>query len=221
MACRTSAAGAATTRWEGECGTNFSSTVSIGRGLEPVSSVPEMTESGTYKFGPSDGHLYLRVYKDGMAKAMGHDLVLEVTDWSAEAVVADDPTSSTLTAVAKTASIEIKEGTGGAKALSDKDRSDIKKNMEDKVFKAHKSGEITFRSSAVQASGENGHSVTGDLTIAGTTKPVTVDVTVAGSKATATVTIQQTAFGLKLFSAMMGALKVKDTVEIEAEVSLP
>lgn len=180
-----------------------------------------MTKSGTYNFSPSEGHLHLRVYKDGKAKAMGHDLVLEVTDWSAEVVVDDDPAKSTLTATAKTASIEVKEGTGGMKSLSDKDKTDIKKNIHEKVLKTSQNGEISFRSTSVQAAGDNRFSVAGDLTIVGSTKPATLDVTIDGSKAKATVTIKQTDFGIKIFSAMMGALKVKDAVEIEAEVSLP
>ena len=40
---------------------------------------------GSVQLGPSDGRIILRTYREGLAAQVGHDLVLEFTDWSATA----------------------------------------------------------------------------------------------------------------------------------------
>ena len=63
-----------------------------------------------------------------------------------------------------------------------------------------------------------GMSVQGDLTLAGTTQPLTFDLAVGDDgtlKATALVT--QSRWGMKPYSAMWGALKVLDDVEVVFE----
>jgi polyisoprenoid-binding protein YceI len=60
----------------------------------------------------------------------------------------------------------------------------------------------------------------GDLSIAGKSSSVSVPLSVSGGKLSGSITLSQKDFGIKQFSAMMGALKVKDqvTVVIEGEV---
>ena len=49
----------------------------------------------------------------------------------------------------------------------------------------------------VKASGKNSYQVTGDLTIKGTTKPVTFDVSIYGSKATATLKVDRAKYDVR------------------------
>lgn len=67
--------------------------------------------------------------------------------------------------------------------------------------------------------------VTGDVTIAGTTRPVPLQLAVHDGAGTVRFSgsthIVQSDFGIKPFSAFLGALKVKDTVELAVDVSLP
>lgn len=180
-----------------------------------------MVSAGTYSLGPSEGRLVVRVYREGFASAMGHDLVLEVTRWSAKVTVdGDDPANSSLTATADVESMEVREATGGAKPLSTSDRADIKKNLE-KSLEARRHSNITFESTAVKPGGDNRFTITGNLTIKGNTNPTDFDVTIANGRAKATTTVVQSKWGIKPFSAFMGALKVRDAVEIEADVSVP
>lgn len=179
-----------------------------------------MVPAGTYSLSPAEGRLVLRVYREGFASAMGHDLVLEVTRWSAKVTVDDDPTRSSLTATADVQSLEIREATGGAKPLSDSDRADIKKNIE-KVLSTRQHSEIAFRSTAVKPAAGNRLTMAGELTIKGVTRPTEFELTIEDRHAKATSTVVQSEWGIKPFSAMMGALKVRDAVEIEAEVSVP
>ncbi|MBW3651931.1 MAG: YceI family protein, partial [Actinobacteria bacterium] len=95
-----------------------------------------MIPSGTYDFGPSDATLHLHTKREGMAKKVGHDLILEVGKWQASATIdADDITRSTIQGTADATSIRVVSGTGGAKPLSDGDRKDIEKNINEKVLK--------------------------------------------------------------------------------------
>ncbi|MFD0862577.1 YceI family protein [Sungkyunkwania multivorans] len=48
-----------------------------------------------------------------------------------------------------------------------------------------------------EATGKNSYSVKGDITIKGTTEPINFDLSVYGSKATATLKLDRTKFGLK------------------------
>ncbi len=106
------------------------------------------------------------------------------------------------------------------KSLSDKDRRDIDKNINEKVLETGKFPELKFAASSCSGSEPN-FKAAGNLTIKGTSRPVDVDVNVNGSTVTAKTSISQKDFGIKPFSAMMGAIKLRDDVDFELTVNLP
>lgn len=178
-----------------------------------------MIASGERQLGPSDGRLLVKVFREGMARKMGHDLVIEVTSWSATVNVdGEDLGNSTVNATADVGSFEVREGVGGAKPLSDSDKADIKKTIVTKILR---DPEISFRSTAVNPAGDNRATVTGDLAILGNTRPATLDLTEEDGRIKGTMTVMQSHWGIKPFTAFMGALKVRDPVEIEMELALP
>lgn len=180
-----------------------------------------MITSGKYEFGPDQATLRLHTFREGMARKVGHDLILEVGSWDAVAEIdGDDVTRSTLTASADTRSITVVDGTGGVKPVTDGDRADIKKNM-DKALQTGKHPEITFRSTSMEQQGEDRYTVHGDLTILGNTRPATLDVTLEPGSAKASTAIVQSNWGVKPYSGLMGALKVRDEVEVHVEATLP
>ena len=63
--------------------------------------------------------------------------------------------------------------------------------------------------------------VQGDLTLAGTTRPVAVDLTVAEGTIGAHAVVKQTDWGITPYSTLFGALKVVDDVEIQIDATLP
>jgi len=177
--------------------------------------------TGTYELGPSQGTLQLHTGREGVAKKIGHDLVIEAKQWTAKVNVdADDPTRSTATITVDTRSLEVVSGEGGAKPLSDKDRKDIKENIDKKVLKTDKFPDITFTSSRVESKGPDAYTVHGDLTILGTARPASMDIAVAGSKATGTMHLKQSDWGIKPFSALMGALKLADALRVSVDASI-
>jgi polyisoprenoid-binding protein YceI len=179
--------------------------------------------TGSYTLGPSNARLLLRVQREGMAKKVGHDLVFEVQQWSATVNVdAENPGNSTIAASADPLTLEIIEASGGVKPLSDKDRNDVKKNINDKVLKTSQHPEISFQSTGVRPVDATRATVTGDLTIAGATRPAELEVVADGKGgAQASMSVQQTQFGIKPFSALMGALKVQDVIQVQVDVNPP
>lgn len=171
-------------------------------------------EAGTHTIGPSNGSLKIKTGREGAAAKMGHDLVLGVNSWEGTVEGGDSPSISL---TADPGSIEVLEGSGGAKPLSDKDKGDIKKSIAGKVLG---SSQITFSSSAIEDNGGN-MTAKGDLSIAGKSTPVTVPLSVGGGKLSGSVKLSQSDFSIKQFSAMMGALKVKDSVEVVVEGQVP
>lgn len=164
---------------------------------------------GSYKFGPNNGEMIVKITREGMAKKAGHDLIIVVNNWQADANIAENPQDSTFSGSADVGSFNVREGVGGIKPLSDGDKADIKKNITQKILT---SPNITFKSTGVNPSTDT---VTGDLTIMGRTQPVDVKITESGGKVNAKMTVVQSKWGIKPFTAMMGALKVRDAVDIE------
>lgn len=181
--------------------------------LVGMSTQSETALSGTHKIGPGSGSLTIKTGREGAAGKMGHDLTLSVGSWSATA----DFDNGSIELTADPGSIEVVTGTGGAKPLTDKDRKDIKKSLANKILG---SSQISFTSSSVDGNGGQ-LSVSGNLSIAGGSSQVSVPLSVNANKISGSATISQSDFGIKQFSALMGALKVKDQVTIEIEAQLP
>lgn len=180
-------------------------------------------KSGTHAIGPENGTLTINTYVGGMGSKMGHDLVLEATRWQGSLDVdVDDPGVSAAHVVIDARSLQVVRATGGLKPLSDSDRADIAQNQA-KTLQSDVHPEITFDSTSVTGAPPR-LSLLGNLTIKGTTRPVTLDIAVEDGDTTASLTaataIAQTDFGIKPYSKL-GALKVKDVVEVQVRVTLP
>jgi polyisoprenoid-binding protein YceI len=64
----------------------------------------------------------------------------------------------------------------------------------------------------------DGYDVEGTLTLTGVSRPVTVEVRRDGERLVAEVLVHQPAFGIRPYSAMLGALKVKADVLVRVSV---
>jgi polyisoprenoid-binding protein YceI len=174
----------------------------------------------THKLGPDNASLVVKTYREGMAAKAGHDLIIEVQRWEATLEVADDPSQSSLELHADPRSLYPREGLRGIKPLTDKDREEIRKNIDHKVLGAEP---ISFRSSAVEASGDGDRlSVRGELSVHGQTRPASFELSVgADGRMTGTVPLVQSEWGIKPYRGLMGALKVRDSVEVVFDGRLP
>lgn len=181
--------------------------------------------NGTFEIGPDQGTIVLRTFRQGAASAVGHDLTIEVRRWSGSVTLdADAPERSSAAARLEVGSFTVREGKGGIKPLSDDDKREIKKNMTEKSLQASRFPEITFTSTGVSIDG-NSAQLSGDLTIKGTSRPVSVALSTSpgdgGIKLTGKTAVLQTTWDIKPYSGLFGALKVRDEVEIELDLLVP
>jgi len=177
--------------------------------------------TGRHTLGPDNARLQVRTYREGVAAKAGHDLIIEVTRWDAIVDLGGgDPGAATVELSADSRSLEVREGLRGVKPLTDKDRVEIRKNIDDKIL----GGEpISFRSTSVRPDGGGGRlSVDGELTMAGSTRPITADLGVSTEgRLSGTIAVTQSAWGIKPYRGLMGALKVRDDVEVVIDAELP
>jgi polyisoprenoid-binding protein YceI len=168
--------------------------------------------AGTHRLGPGNATLAVHTKRTGAAAKAGHDLVMHVTSWEATLELAEEAESTSMELDADATSLRVQKGTGGIQALGDEDKASIHQTIDDEVLKRH---DITFRSSSVQEAAGGLLRVAGDLTIVNTSHPVEFDLSVGddGTLA-ATAVVRQSVWGMKPYSALFGALKVHDDVEV-------
>ncbi|GGO82356.1 YceI family protein [Nonomuraea cavernae] len=177
-------------------------------------------DPGTYALGPDSGSLVVHTTRTGLGAKAGHDLTIEVTRWRGEAVVDPaGPAGSSVTLELDASSLEVREGTGGIKPLTDGDRREIQKITREKVLQTGRHPTITFRSTRISGDPES-FQVEGDLTLAGVTRPVTVSGALAGDRVRGTATVTQSLWGIRPYSGLFGALKLSDDVEVRFDLGL-
>ena len=170
--------------------------------------------SGTHRLGPEQGTLSVHTKRGGAAAKAGHDLVIEVGTWSATLVLADDAAASSVELSADPNSLRVVEGTGGMQELGPEDIANIEQTIDDEVLEGR---EITFRSSTVTTDGDRIR-VDGELGIGERGSPIGFELAVGDAGAlSASAVVKQSDWGIKPYSALFGALKVKDEVVVSFE----
>jgi polyisoprenoid-binding protein YceI len=153
--------------------------------------------------------------RSGAAAKAGHDLVLEVTSWEATLDVGDSPS---LQLSADPTSLKVIDGQGGMQALDDDGKADILKSIDKDVLKKKA---IQFHSTSVEQR-NGGLAVQGDLELVGNRAPVQFDLSVGDDGALrGSAKVKQTNWGMKPYSALFGALKVNDEVEVVIDGKVP
>ena len=176
--------------------------------------------AGIHELGPDTASLVVKTYREGLAARAGHDLIIDVRQWAATLEVGDDLSQSSLHLNADARSLYPREGLRGVKPLTDRDRDEVVKNIDEKVL----GGEpISFRSTAVEATADHGRlSVYGELAIRGQSRPASFELSVgADGHVTGTAQLVQSEWGIKPYRGLMGALKVRDSLEVVFDGFLP
>ncbi len=190
---------------------------------------------GHLRIGPACGHLIIRTRREGLAAKVGHDLTIDVTIWSGD--LAHDPSDLAATTLAVTVDLDsfaVREGTGGALPLTDRDRREINATMRPILstggtggtggssgsIDPSRSPAATFIASRIVPS-DGGGSIDGTLTLHGIEQPLRLEVVHRDAhRYRGTATVKQSAFGIKPYSGMFGTLKVRDDVQVEFDVDL-
>lgn len=177
---------------------------------------------GSYRLGPAEGRLLLRTFRTGLGSRIGHDLTIEVVDWDGVATVREDRAQSEITVRVNVDSLEVREGTGGLKPLTDGDRAEIKKRMREKILQTRSHPQITFAASRFRGTPADLW-VEGSLTILGTSRPLAIHASVQDAeppRVRGQAQVVQSEWGIKPYSAFFGALALRDAVDIDFDAAL-
>ena len=185
---------------------------------------------GRHQLGPESGRLTLRTYRSGLAAQAGHDLTIDVTRWQAAVdpparnSIADAPTVPNdcggLEATIDLTSLAIREGHGGLKPLTDRDRRDILGQAR-KQLDSGRYPEASYTATTFTPDDIGGGAVDGTLTLHGQSRPLRLQGTRTGDgEYRASATVVQSRFGIRPYSGMFGALKLRDQVDVEVTVAL-
>ena len=114
----------------------------------------------------------------------------------------------------------MREGTGGMQALGDDDKASIQQTIDDEILKRQA---IEFRSTSVQtarrrrAAQRAGRADAGRHDAARSRSTSAID----DGRLSGSAVVKQSDWGIKPYSALFGALKVADEVEVALDAGLP
>jgi len=174
---------------------------------------------GSHALDQSAGTLQVKTYREGVAARVGHDLVIDVTKWDATVEVGADGAIAAIALHADPRSLRVREGLHGVKPLSDRDRGDIAKTIDEKILGG---SAIELHSTGCEPGSPAATRVQGELTIAGATRPIAFELAASeDGRVRATVPVVQSNWGIKPYRGLMGALKVRDDIEVVVDARLP
>jgi polyisoprenoid-binding protein YceI len=157
--------------------------------------------------------LRIRVYKSGLFSAFGHNHEIEAPLEAGEVVELGD-LSVVLHVDAR--KLKVLDPEVGADT-----RAQVQQTMQGpEVLDSAHFPEIRFESVKIEAKGQNGWTVRGNLTLHGQSHPINFDVALSDGLYRGTATIKQTDFGITPVSVAGGSVKVKDDVKVEFGIAL-
>lgn len=156
-------------------------------------------------------------FKDGLLARLAHDLKLQVERFSIEV---DDSTRE-IKATFDPSSIQVvcaqADGRDAPSTLSKGDKKKIYDNVTKDVLRIRKHPEISFDSTNIVERGE-GFAVEGTLQMHGKSRNIQASVRANGDRWVTEVRVHQPDFGIKPYTAALGALKVKPDVLVRLSV---
>lgn len=160
-------------------------------------------------------------FKEGLLSAVAHDLELDVTRFTVQI-----EGQTKVSARFETGSLRVlhamRDGQPTSQ-LSAGDRAKIEKTMADEVLEVRRYPDVRFDATATaEGEGEGeGFALAGELVVHGKARPLTVRARPQAGRLVAEVSLHQPDFGIKPYSAMLGALKVRPDVKVRISVPWP
>lgn len=174
-----------------------------------------------YVLDKSSCKFTVKAFATGMLSALGHSPTFAVRDFAGEASF--DPASATgasLVLRIRADSLEVMDD------IKSKDRREMESTMNDSVVESAKYPEIVFDSTNVSSNklseGRFQVNVSGNLSLHGVTRPLTVPAQLAilgeEFRASGEIAISQSNFGIQPVSVAGGTLKLKDELKFTFDI---
>jgi polyisoprenoid-binding protein YceI len=163
------------------------------------------------------GECLVYTEKEGLLSPVAHDLKIRVTAWSAELDVETRRIVARFDAASLRVDCAMRGGAEDPRALGDKDRREIEKNIRDDVLRCARHPEIVFEAEDAPVPGDLGDTpleLRGRLTLCGHTRDLVLRVSRSGDRIVAEARLHQPDFGIKPYSALFGTLKIKPDVRL-------
>ncbi len=170
-------------------------------------------------YDSSSAECFVYTYKEGFFSAMGHDLRFRVGSFEIRVDDAASAINARFDARSLVVDAAMHDGHEATASVSARDRAEIEDNCRS-VLSAARHPEIHFRSSYMQPV-QNGHRVSGALTIGGVTHEIGFKISIEGARLVADVLIHQPDFRIKPYRAPLGVLKIKPDVRVHCAVPAP
>lgn len=151
---------------------------------------------------PQHGWLRINTWKEGLLSRMGHDLLLDIRDFSVQ-IEGQRPGWKVQVRIKKNSFYVLEPA-----SLSGKDREEIHQNIS-----KHLPDDISFRGD-VEQQGEHRLVVRGFVSLGQAQTPVRFDLDWQGSRVTGRVALSHEALQLKPYRAPLGLIRLQDRVEL-------
>ncbi len=157
---------------------------------------------------PQNSSLEVFTYKEGLLSAVAHDLRISVTDY--EVTIDDGEISLRADAASLQVASPQKDGVDHPSLLRDADLEKINKTIAKEVLSPRKYPEILFSGNY----DEEVRGVEGELRLHGHSRHIESAGSLDGDDFVAVFELNQPNFGIKPYSAMLGALKIKPVIRV-------
>jgi polyisoprenoid-binding protein YceI len=187
----------------------------------PGSAGDSPPAAASYRIDLRASQLFVEAEASGVLSVFGHNHRFQVRDFGGTMnVPANGLESASLDLGIVADSLTLVD------KVSDGDRKEIEGSMKQKVLETSRFPRIVFRTTSVTVTGRGDATsrlgVVGDLWLHGVGHSVTIPVTVVQKgdslRATGTVQIRQTDYGMTPVTAVVGTVRVKDEVAISFDI---
>ncbi|MFL6277347.1 MAG: YceI family protein [Blastocatellia bacterium] len=183
---------------------------------------PVLPSEGRYKINAGQSRFTVRALVGGLLSSVaGHDHTIAIRDFSGTAQF----TYGTVMPAALQFTIKA-DSLAVTDKVSDSDRNKIQATMRNEVLDVNSYPEITFKSTEITATrveeGKYETHINGELTLHGTTRPLTINAFVTflatSLQAEGQFALRQTEYGIRLVSVAGGTIKVKDELKFSFHI---
>ena|SRR5271157_2255754 len=184
--------------------------------VEPADNVADL-----YVIDGRASRFTVRAFATGLLASMGHNPTIGIRNFSGEMNFSPDKLEAgSFRVVIKAASLSVQDD------ISDKDRREIERLMNQEVLEVAKFPEIGYEAPAISVTKMSdmlySATLNGSLTFHGVTRnqPISARVALFGSmlRASGDFSLSQSDYNVKLVSVAGGALKLKDELKFSFEI---